>query len=590
MKRLLAAGALLLLAGCATSSAFRAGEAAERRRDYDRAVVEYSKALHEHPEDIDFKRSLDRARLRASESHTEAGRLLEARGLYKEALDELHLALDLNPDSQSLPGIIAETEGRQRSTIKPLSIEEMKRKSRERALEGLTLGPEAREPLGLSFRNASLGEAYLALGKAVGVNFVFDPQFQDVPITVDLENVPFDEALSSLATVGHTFHRVTDAHVVTVISDTPAKRREYEQEVVKTFFLSNADLKETIDLLRVVLGARRVAPLPGGNALTINDTPEKVAAAERIIESVDKNRAEVVVEVEILEINRDRLKDYGVEITSSLQGGTGIAGGIFPNPLGITTPDENPYQRSNLVLTNLPGVIYRLLQTDGTTRVLANPQLRATDGQAAQARFGNQVPVPVTTFSPIATGGVSQQPITSFEYKNVGVNIDITPRVHHDGEVTLNLKVDISSQGPTGYQGLPTFNSRTVTSVIRLHDGETSILAGLIQDQERTSMTGIPGLASVPFLGRLFARNQSEVMATDIVMTLTPHVVRRPAITEEDLRSFEIGGEGSSVLIDAPIVPPFQAPERVAPGSEAPKVEPIRPPTQPSPAPPTSDR
>jgi general secretion pathway protein D len=591
MKRLLTAGALLLLAGCATSSAFRAGESAESRRDYDRAVIEYSKALHEHPDNVDYKRSLERARLRAADHHADAGRLLEGRGLYKEALDELHLALDLNPDSQPLVSAIAEAESRQQATVKPLTIDQMKRKTRERALEGLSLGPEAREPLGLSFRNASLREAYLALGKTVGVNFVFDPQFQDEPITLDLQNVPFDEALTSLATVGHTFHRVTDAHVVTVVSDSPAKRREYEQEVVKTFFLSNADLKETIDLLRVVLGARRVAPLPGGNALTINDTPEKVAAAERIIDSVDKNRAEVVVEVEILEINRDRLKDYGIEITSSLQGGTGIAGGVFPNPLGVNSLDENPYKKSNLLLSNLPGVIYRLLQTDGTTRVLANPQLRASDGQAAQARFGNQVPVPVTTFSPIASGGVSQQPITSFEYKNVGVNIDITPRVHHDGEVTLNLKIDISSQGPTGYQGLPTFNSRTVTSVIRLHDGETSILAGLIQDQERTSMTGIPGLASVPILGRLFARNVNETTATDIVMTLTPHVVRRPAITEEDLRSFEIGGEGSSVLIDAPIVPPFQAPQKPAPGApEPPRVEPIRPPNQPSPAPPTSDR
>jgi general secretion pathway protein D len=591
MKRLLAAGVLLLLTGCATSSAFRAGESAERRRDYDRAVIEYSKALHEHPENVDYKRSLERARLRAAARHADAGRLLEVRGLYKEALDEFHLALDLNPDSPTLAASIAEAEARQQATIKPLTIDEMKRKTRERTLEGLSLGPEAREPLGLSFRNASLREAYLALGKAVGVNFVFDPQFQDVSVTVDLEKVPFDEALSAMATVGHTFHRVTEPHVVTVVTDTPAKQREYEQEVVKTFFLSNADLKETIDLLRVVLGARRVAPLPGGNALTINDTPEKVAAAERIIDSVDKNRAEVVVEVEILEINRDRLKDYGIEITSSLQGGTGIAGGVFPDPTGAPTIDQNPYRKSNLILSNLPGVIYRLLQTDATTRLLANPQLRASDGQAAQARFGNQVPVPVTTFSPIASGGVSQQPITSFEYKNVGVNIDVTPRVHHDGEVTLNLKVDISSQGPTGYQGLPTFNSRTVTSVIRLHDGETSILAGLIQDQERTSMTGIPGLASVPVLGRLFARNVNELTATDIVMTLTPHVVRQPAITEEDLRSFEIGGEGSSVLIDAPIVPPFQAPQKPGPGApEPPRVEPIRPPSQPSPAPPTSGR
>jgi general secretion pathway protein D len=194
------------------------------------------------------------------------------------------------------------------------------------------------------------------------------------------------------------------------------------------------------------------------------------------------------------------------------------------------------------------------------------------------------VPVPVTTFSAIAQGGLPQQPITSFEYKNVGVNIDITPRVHHDGEVTLNLKLDVSAVGPPGYQGLPTFNSRTVTTVIRLRDGETNILAGLINDQERLSLTGIPGLASIPVLGRIFSHNKKEVLETDIVMTLTPHVVRRPQITEEDLRSFQVGGESAPLLFDVPGVPPAVPSPR--PPAE-PRIEPIRPPApNPSPSPP----
>ena len=388
--------------------------------------------------------------------------------------------------------------------------------------------------------------------------------------------------MSALGNIGKTFHRVTDSHLITVVPDNPAKRREYEQQVVKTFFLSNADLKETIDLIRVVLGARRVAPVPGANALTINDAPDKVAAAQRIVDVVDKRRAEVVVEVEILEVNRSRLKDYGIQISSGLeaQGIEGVAGAILPDPTKKLTLEDNPYTKANLVVTALPGVIYRLLQSDSSTRILANPQLRTSEGQTAQARFGDQVPVPVTTFAAIATGGVAQQPITSFEYKNVGVNIDITPRVHHDGDVTLNLKLDISSVGPPGFQGLPTFNSRTVTSVIRLRDGETNILAGLINDQERTSLTGIPGLASIPVLGRVFSRNQREVKETDIVMTLTPHVVRRPQITEEDLRSFLVGGESSPLLFEAPS-PPAVAPPKPP---ETPRIEPIRPPA-PSPSP-----
>jgi general secretion pathway protein D len=339
----------------------------------------------------------------------------------------------------------------------------------------------------------------------------------------------------------------------------------------------------------VVLGARRVAPLPGVNALTINDSPDKVAAAERIVGILDKRRAEVVVEVELLEVNRGRLKEYGIEISSGVANVPGIVGGIFPDPTKVTHVGDHPYDKDNLVITGLPGVIYRLLQSDNSTRLLANPQLRTTEGLTAQARFGDQVPVPVTTFAAIATGGVQQQPITSFEYKNVGVNIDITPRVHHDGDVTLQLKLDVSAVGPPGYQGLPTFNSRTLTSVIRLRDGETNLLAGLISDAERTSLSGVPGLASIPFLGRLFASNKTEATQTDIVLTLTPHIVSRAELREEDLRSFLVGGENSPLLFEPPIVAPAAPP---TPRTEPARPEPIRPPAPPpnQPTSPSSNR
>lgn len=597
MRRATAAVLALVMAGCATSAAFRAGERAERRQDYDRAVLEYSKALQSKPNDLDIRKALERAKLRASQEHATGGRRLVSRGLYKEALDEFKLALDLNPTSSTLPREILETEARRSAASAPSTVEDMKDRARERTLPGLALGPSAREPLGLSFRGASAREVYQALGKAAGVNFVFDPEFNDQPVTLDLREVPFEQALNALGNVAHTFHRVLDSRVVMVVPDSPNKRREYEQQVVKTFFLSNADLRETIDLLRIVLGARRVAPLPGANALTINDTPDRVAAAERIVSIVDKERAEVMVEVEILEVNRTKLHEYGIEITSGLAG-AGIAGAIFPretvtetvrdsagNPVfdrqRALTVDDNPYKASNLLITALPGVIYRLLRTDTSSRLLANPQLRSAEGATATARFGDQIPVPVTTFSPIATGGVAQQPVTSFEYKNVGVNIDITPRVHHDGEVTLVLKLEISSVGPL-FQNLPTFNNRTVTSVIRLKDGETNILAGLINDSERHSLTGLPGLASVPLLGRLFARNHDEATQTDIVMTLTPHIVRRTSITEEDLRSFTVGGETTPLVFEVPPIPPITP--TVRPSPETPRVEPIRPPA-PSPAP-----
>ncbi len=601
MSRAWAAALALALAGCASSSAFRAGQKAERREEFDRAVLEYAKAVQQSPDNLEYKRSLERARLRSSQEHAFAARRLASRALYKEALDELRLALDLNPGSDTLRAETHDLEQRRNAAATGETIQQVKDRVREGALPGLILGPGADEPLGLTFRNASLREAYQALGRIAGVNFIFDPQFQDQTITIDLKDVPFEEALTALASVGRTFYRVAESHIVNVIPDTPAKRRDYEQQVVRTFFLSNADLKETIDLLRVVLGARRVAPLPGANALTINDTPDKVAAAARIVDVVDKQRSEVVVEVEILEVNRSRLKDYGIEITSALPGVEGIVGAIFPkstvtetttdaNGNTITTErpltlNDNPYSKSQLVITGLPGVIYRLLKTDTSTRLLANPQLRTSDGETAQARFGDQIPVPITTFAPIATGGISQQPITSFEYKDVGVNIDITPRVHHDGDVTLTLKLEVSALGPP-FQNLPTFNSRMVSSVIRLRDGETNILAGLISDTERQTITTIPGLGSIPVIGRIFSRNRTEGQETDIVMTLTPHIVRRASLTEEDLRSFPLGGESSPLLFEIPGIPTSPAGAPRAP--ESPRPEPIRPPVltpMPSPSP-----
>jgi general secretion pathway protein D len=574
--------AALAVAGCATSAAFRAGEKAEHREEFDKAVLEYSKAAKEQPGNLTYRKVLERAKLRAAEEHSLAARRFEARGLLKESLDELRLANDLSP-SVDRGKEIERVEALRRSGTLASTVEDVKSQARERAFPGLALGPEAAQPLGLTFRGSSLRDAYEALGRAVGVNFVFDPDFQDTTINLDLRNVPFEQALLALGSAGKTFHRVGDSHMMLVIPDTADKRREFERQVVKTFFLSNADLKEAVDLLRIVLGARRVAPLPGSNALTINDTPEKVAAAERIVDIIDKRRAEVVVEVEILEVNRQKLKEYGIEITSGIESLPGIAGLAFPksNPLDPNTLDENPYRKSNIVISQLPGVIYRLLKTDAATRLLANPQIRTTEGQTAQARFGDQVPVPVTTFTPLATGGIQQQPVTSFDYKNVGVNIDITPRVHHDGEVSLGLKLDISAVGPAGFQGLPTFNSRTVTSQIRLRDGETNILAGLISDTERKSMRGLPGLANLPVLGKLFANNKEEEIQTDIVMTLTPHIVSQPKLTLEDLRAFTLGSETSPLLFDVPAVPaapttPVTPAPR--PSTDTPRAEPIRPP------------
>ena len=583
--------AVLLVAtlGCATSSAFRQGQKAERLGDWDTATLEYSKAVKEKPDSLDARLALGRARKRSAEAHMSQGRRLAARGLYKDALDEYQLALDLDG---SQAGLILEMEGVRRSRaagLMPKTVAAVKESARERSLPGLEIEPALDTLMGFKFEGADVKEAYKTLGLVVGVNFVFESAPAPTPVTLELKDAPFEQALKALSVASKTFTRVIGPKLIQVIPDTPNKRRDYEDQIVKTFYLSNADLKEVVDVLRISLGARRVAPLASGNALTINDTPEKVSAAERIIEALDKRHGEVVVEVEILEVNRQKMLDYGIEINSISALGAitpGIVGGLFPDVSKPITLDSQPYSRDNLVVSGLPGVVYRLLRTDGSSRLLANPQLRVTEGQTASARFGDQVPVPVTTFSAIATGGVAQQPITSFEYKNVGINIDVTTRVHHDGDITLGLKLEISSVGAPGYAGLPTFANRTVNSVLRLRDGETNILAGLINDRESTSMSGLPGIASIPLIGRIFGRTQKEATETDIIMTLSPRILFKPEFSENDLKSFSVGSESSPLLFE---VPPSQAPPPQGPAplpTPGLRPEPIRPPVpQPAPTP-----
>ena len=207
-----------------------------------------------------------------------------------------------------------------------------------------------------------------------------------------------------------------------------------------------------------------------------------------------------MIDVELLEVDRTKLKEYGLQIASPGLPRHRRRRRHQPRRLHAARPAN--LTQSDVFLTNLPGLYYRLLKQDTNTRTLANPQLRTSEGITRAARFGERVPVPVTTFSPIATGGVAQQPITSFNYENIGVNIDITPRMHHDDEVSLALKIEVSSISGTGFGGLPTFGNRTINTVIRLKDGETNLLAGLIRDDERKTVEGVPGLSDIPVSAR----------------------------------------------------------------------------------------
>lgn len=527
-------------------------------------MVEYTKVLQANPNDRAARASLEQVKLRASQEHFATARRLASVGKFEDALLEYQLAAELNPTNATIQEEMRTVRGQIRAKVAVneqgrTQLEALIAQSLDSPLPGSSVPEDVRLPETLMFREASARVVYLAIGQYGNLNVVFDPAYRDQQVTVDLRNATLTEALDAVASATRTFWRSSQRNV-TIVPDTPAKRREYEEEIVQTFYLSNADIKETIDILRIVVDARRLAPLTATNAITIKDTPERITAAGRIISAIDKARPEVVIDVELLEVDRTRLKEYGLQLASP--GSPGLSGQADVNRDDFTLRDLRNLTQSDILLTNLPGLYYRLLKTDSATRVLANPQLRTSEGVAAQARFGERVPVPVTTFAPIAAGGVQTQPITSFNYENIGVNIDITPRTHHDDDVSLAVKVEVSSISGTGFGGLPTFGNRSINTVIRLKDGETNMLAGLIRDDERRVMGGIPGLSDLPIIGPLFANNRRESQETDIVLTLTPRIVRVLNLTAEDLAPFRVGRDSGAPLIDIPLPTPLPTPGR----------------------------
>ena len=362
---------------------------------------------------------------------------------------------------------------------------------------------------------------FLTLGKLGNISVTFDSQFRDVPAQVSLlSGMTLKQALDAVSKSTNTFYQVSSSATIIVAPDTPAKRREYMEEVFGTIFVRNVDVKETMDALRVVGDLRSIAPITNLNAIAVRDTPERFLAARRFVAAFDKARPEIVVDVEILEVSRGKIRDYGIQLASP--GSTGISGSFDANREGLTLQDLRSLSAANVLASNIPALYYRLIKTDDRTRTLANPHIRILDGAAATANFGEDVPVPRTTITPITQGGIAIQPQTSFEYRKVGVNIGMTPRIHANDEITLLLNIELSTVAAgTGFEGLPKFGSRTRQTTIRLRDGQTNILAGLIRDDERMLSEG-----AMPGLGSLFGRNRKEVQQTDVVVMLTPHIIR----------------------------------------------------------------
>ncbi len=520
-------------------------------------MIEYTRALEERPNDRTLQRELERARLRAAQYHQAEGLRLAGLGNYEDALVEYQIAAELDAASRDIQEALRETAElvtarRSARRAGQTATEALIERTRFLPPEGLEL-PDEVLPDSLVFRDAGARDILTALGLFSDINVVFDPDFVDRRTSVDLRGARLSAALAAVTRATGNFYRVTAPRTVTVIPDTTAKRTDYQEEVVQTFYVSNADLEETVNLLRLVLDLRRLSVVTATGALTVRDTPERVASAARLIAAVDKAPPEVVIDVELLEVDRQRLRTYGLQFATVTSDGVPSTAGVdgvltADQASGLSIDDLGSLGVANVVVANLPGLFYRLLKRDQHTNTLANPHIRTSAGETASAQFGDEVPIPVTQFTPFAAGGLQQQPVTSFQYRNVGVNIEITPYIHHEDEVSLELLIEVITVSGVGYNDIPTFGERSIATTIRLRNGETNILAGLIRDDEREVVEGVPGLSDLPIIGRLFSRNRVETQETDIIVTLTPRIIRGLDLDEADLRAFRYDGEAGAPL------------------------------------------
>jgi general secretion pathway protein D len=562
--RLLLCAILAVAAGGCASSAMSQARSADQLQEHDLAVARYARIVREDPDNVEARQGLERARLRASDAHFLTGRRLAAQGRYEDALVELQLASELNPGNADAGRDLQQVRVALRSRLSAASdgqtrLQSLLERTQDLAPAGYELPDTTLDADIRTGSQATARTVYQLVGQLAKVSVTFDPDFRDVPAPLTLQRgLTVRAALDALARATNTFFVVTGPSTIMVAPDTPSARRDYVDDVVRQFTVQNVDLKETMDALRIVADARYVAPVTGTNTILVRDTPDRMRVIGRFLAAFDKARPEIVVNVEVFEIDRTQLNDYGLQLASP--GSTGINGVADANREGLTLQTLRNLGQADVMLSNIPALYYRLVKNDSRTRTLANTHVRMTDGTNGAANFGQRVPVPTLRVAPITQGGLEIQPQTQFNYESIGVNIGITPRTHPNDDVTLVLDIELSSLGVPGFDGLPTFGSRNVKTSIRLRDGETNILAGLIREDERAERQTIPGLGDIPVLGQLFGRNRREAQQTDVVIMLTPHIIRSLDLSEEDLRPLRLPRDGAgSVMIDpAPIVFPVQ--------------------------------
>jgi len=624
------------------SKFFKEGRKAEQRGDYDAALVLYEKATAAEPGSVQYKTSARRIRFQAAIVHVDRGHKLRNAGKLEEALKEFEPALAIDPSSdiaeQEIRRTLAMIEARSTApapgakALTPRQQAEAEMQQRLADVEGpVELTPPSRAPITLHATNDSK-MLFETIGKLAGINVLFDQDYQSRRITIDLNVVTLEQALDNLAVITKTLWKPLTSNTILIYPET--KRRDQEQQVIRTFYLSNTiqpnELTELAQVIRNLLDAQKVQQVNSQNAIVIRDTPDKIAVVEKLLNDIDKAKPEVIIDVAVLQVARDRSRTLGLYpgspgLTLPVAFTPGGAQATTTTGTGTTTTTTTstatstsvPLRRLARLSTGdwsmvLPGGTLNLLLSDANTRLLQNPQVRASDGNTARLRVGERVPVATGSFQP-GIGGVGINPLvnTQFQYLDVGVILEITPRVHGDGEVSMKMRVEISSvtsRVNIGGIDQPIIGQRTIEEEIRLKEGETNVLGGIMQTQRSSTLSGIPGLSQIPLLKYLFSSVNQVESDSEVLILMTPHIVRLPMVTALNLRGIDVGtqtniavrtkaasavpsaipGGGVPVRMETPQAPPpATATPPVKPGAAPAAVAPAKPPAGEAPPPET---
>jgi general secretion pathway protein D len=563
------------------ASLYKKGEDLEARQDYEAAYKVYQEVWRKKPKDVKYQVAAMRMRFLAGAAAVHRGQQLREAGKLEEALAEFKKAAAVDPSSFIASQEIQRTETLIQASKSaaagevPVPPSFIQRRLASASSEPIELAPLSNQPIILKMTEDSK-LIYETVGNLAGINVLFDPDYVSRHIHTELNGVTLAQALRFIALESKTFWRPVTPNTIFVAADLPGKRKDLEENVIKTFYLSNlsqtSELQTVVTALRSLLDISRITPIPELNAIIVRATPDQIALSDKIINDLDKGRAEVVVDVAVVQVTRDKIRDLGVNLPSSTT--------IYPtsNILASTTSTSTSTTSTSTTSTgaptgtisfghvgnttfavNIPSATANFMLSDGNTRVIQNPQIRAADGQKATLKIGDRVPIATGSYQAgIAVSGVSPLVNTQFQYIDVGVNVDITPTIHADRSVTLKISMDVSSvTGSVNIGGIsqPVIGQRRIEHEIRLREGEVNLLGGILEDSDIKAVSGLPGLSNIPFFKYFVSDQHNEKHQNEIVFLVTPHVVRTAEVSPSNLAPLEVGTGNTIELQPVDVAP-----------------------------------